>query len=95
MTLYELCEKHVVNVSTGEDWGRVDDLEFSPDTAAVTQLLIYGKPRLFGLFGRGEDRRIDWNRIRAIGTDVVLVEVGTPDTETAKRAPAFWKFGNA
>lgn len=94
MTLYELCEKHVVNMSTGGDLGRVDDLEFSPENASVTHLVIYGKPRLFGLLGRGEDCRIEWGCIRTIGSDVVLIENGEPEkSETVK--PSFWKFGSA
>ncbi len=90
MTLYELCEKSVVNLSTGACLGRVDDLVFSPDSAVITHLVIFGKPRFFGLLGRGEDTRIEWQRIRTIGADVVLVD---GPAEKTRREAKIWSFG--
>ena len=52
MTLYELCHHDVVDLSTGANLGSVDDIVFDSATAAVTHLVLYGKPRLFGLLGR-------------------------------------------
>lgn len=92
MTLCELCEKSVVNLSTGGNLGRVDDLEFSPENASVTHLIIYGKPRLFGLLGRGEDMRVEWSRIRTIGTDVVLIESDAQCKEEKASPAKIWKF---
>ena len=36
MIVSELCEREVVEVSTGENLGHVDDIAFVPETAAVT-----------------------------------------------------------
>ena len=38
MTVYELCEREVVNIATGRNLGRVDDLSFDPQTAEIRAL---------------------------------------------------------
>ena len=92
MTVCELCEKFVINLASGGNLGRVDDVEFSPDTAQITHLVIYGKPRLFGLLGRGESVRIAWPRIRTIGRDAVLVE-DAAENRSDRSQLRIWKFG--
>lgn len=52
-TLEELRSKDVINVVDGENLGRVDDLEVDAETAAVTALILYGRPRLLGCSDRG------------------------------------------
>lgn len=90
MTLYELSRKDVILVRTGENLGRVDDLVFDPDTACVGRLILRGRPRWFGLFGREEDLEIGWQDIRSIGTDVIMVEMQTPSSgDRRPRRPRF------
>lgn len=78
MTLTELCRKDVIQVITGINLGRVDDLEFAEDTAAVQALVLFGRPKLFGLLGRGENVRIPWKDITSVGMDVILVKTEIP-----------------
>ena len=59
MTLSELHRKDVIQLKTGENLGRVDDLVFSGETAAVERLILRGRPRWFGLLGRGEVILVD------------------------------------
>lgn len=73
MTACELCERDVINVITGENLGKVDDISFSEDSASVTGVILYGRLRLFGLLGREEDTMIPWDEIEKIGEDVLLV----------------------
>lgn len=94
MTLCELCEKFVVSLSTGANLGRVDDLVFSPESAQITHLVIFGKPRWFGIFGRGEDVRIAWSDVRTIGADAVLIE-GNEQKSLPDGGRKVWKFGGA
>ena len=70
MTVYELCERDVVNVTTGQNLGKVDDISFEPETASITGVILYGRLKLFG---REEDTAIPWGDIEKIGTDVLLV----------------------
>ena len=84
MTMYELCRKSVIDLSTGANLGRVDDLAFDDGTAAVTHIILYGKPKWFGLLGRAEDTAIPWQAVRKVGTDVLLVQgADAPDVRHA------------
>ena len=74
MTVYELCERDVVNVTTGQNLGKVDDISFEPETASITGVILYGRLKLFGLLGREEDRYIPWSSVRRFGEDIILVE---------------------
>lgn len=87
MTLYDLCEKDVVNVATGTKLGRVDDIAFLPETAGITHVVLYGRLKLFGLLGREDDVYIPWADIKKIGDDVLLVDTAgqTQPQPRAKR----------
>ena len=74
MTVYELCERDVVNVTTGQNLGKVDDISFEPETARITGVILYGRLKLFGLLGREEDRVFPWEAVRRFGADTILVE---------------------
>ena len=72
--LQELRRKEVINAVTGCRIGFVDDLEVDTKCAKVTALVVYGRPRLFGLFGKADDCFIGWENIRLIGEDAILVD---------------------
>ena len=74
MTMRELCDKQVVQVESGLCLGRVDDVEFDPETSRILRFVLLGRPRLFGLLGREEDRYIPWESVRRFGEDTILVE---------------------
>ena len=82
----DLRSKEVVNITNGACLGTVSDAEFDTATAMIGTLIIYGRPRFFGLFGREPDTLIDWHKIRCIGEDTVLVENVAP-LYTGKRQP--------
>ena len=75
MTLRELSKKDVVDIKTGVNYGRADDLEWDPHQALVQKLILWGRPRLFGLLGREKDVRIGWGNILTIGADAILVDL--------------------
>ncbi len=66
--------KEVVSVKNGMKIGYVDDIVFDTDTAAVQSVVVYGRPRLFGLLGRSPDLLIPWEEIQVVGEDIILVE---------------------
>ncbi len=74
-TLEELRSKDVINVVNGENLGRVDDLEMDAENAAVTALILYGRPRVLGLFGSRDNCIIGFRQIQLIGRDVILVRL--------------------
>ena len=89
MTIRELCQKEVVQISEGGGLGRADDLAFDPATARLQSLILLGRPRLFGLLGREENLTIPWQEIETIGTDAVLVHTQLPSAAPSK--PGLWQ----
>ena len=74
-TLEELRCKDVINIVNGENLGRVDDLQMDANSATVTALILYGRPRFFGILGPRDNCIIDFRQIR-------LVELGNPSNCT-------------
>jgi YlmC/YmxH family sporulation protein len=72
-SLSELKDKDVINVCNGENLGFADDIRIDTQTSAVTGIILYGKPRWFGVFGAREKSVIPYENIRLIGKDVILV----------------------
>ena len=73
VSLSSLSEKDVISIVTGQNIGRVDDIEFCRENAKVEYLIIFGRPRFLGLFGRCEDIKIPWDNVVIIGKDAILV----------------------
>ena len=71
--------KEIINVKTGKKMGFADDIEFDTCTAKICRLVIYGKARFFGLFGREDDMFICWSDIEVIGEDTILVSCDFPN----------------
>jgi YlmC/YmxH family sporulation protein len=78
MTFRELRDKQVVQLETGTCLGRIDDLIFDPETAKVQSFVMLGRPRLFGLLGRGESLSILREEVQNYGQDAILVTTPLP-----------------
>ena len=86
-TLSDIRSKEVINIKTGSKIGYVDDIEFDAESLTVKSLVIYGRGRFWGFFGRDEDVVIKCRDIEIIGTDTILVstnETIAPKTIDAK-----------
>ena len=66
--------KEVINVRTGTRLGYVCDAEFTSPEGRITALIVPGKPRYLGVFGREEDYVLPWECISRVGNDIILVE---------------------
>ena len=73
-TLSDMKCKEIVNIRDGACLGCVNDLEIDTDCAAICALIVYGRPKCFGLLGHEENIRIPWKCIKIIGQDTILVE---------------------
>ena len=80
VSLSVLCQKDIISIVTGQNIGRADDIEFSEKTAVVENLVVFGRPKLFGLLGRGKDIKIAWTDVITVGQDVILIN--TPEIQT-------------
>lgn len=86
-TLNDIRSKEVINIRSGSKIGYVDDIEFDAESLTVKSLIIYGRGRFLGLFGRDDDVVIKCRDIEIIGTDTILVstnEVISPKTIDGK-----------
>lgn len=71
----DLHEKEVINIQDGRRLGYVGDAEIDLESGEVRTLIVPGRCRFFGLFGREEDYILPWDCISRIGDDIILVEV--------------------
>lgn len=69
----ELRRKEVIDSLSGSRVGFIDDVEIDTLTAGVRSVVIFGRPRFFGLLGKSDDVIIPWSDITLIGEDTVLV----------------------
>ncbi|MEG2915910.1 MAG: YlmC/YmxH family sporulation protein [Oscillospiraceae bacterium] len=83
----DLKYKDVVSVSDGTRLGCVCDVEVDTCTARICSIVIYGRLKCFGLFGREDDIVIDWCDIKLIGEDTILVNYCCT---VERRNGAFW-----
>ncbi len=78
--------KEVINIRSGCRLGFPDDMEFDNCTAKISRLVIFGRPKLFGLMGRCDDICIKWCDIEVIGEDTILVSCDSlSDSPNRKR----------
>lgn len=77
--------KDVINVRNGCRLGCVGDFEVDITNARISSLIIYGRYRFFGLFGRERDRIIRWCDIKVIGDDTILVNIDAGPDRNRRR----------
>jgi YlmC/YmxH family sporulation protein len=75
MRMCELKQKEVINCRDGERLGYVCDLEFDVQTGIITQLIVPGPCKIWGILGRDHEYVINYCSIKQIGTDVILVDI--------------------
>lgn len=85
----DLRLKEVINISTGERLGFINDVEVDVVTGRVVAVIVPG-PCKFGIIPSGEDYIIPWGSICKIGEDIVLVEFDTPRQPTPPRKHKSW-----
>lgn len=84
----DMRRKEVINMKDGTKIGCVCDVEIDTTCAKIYAIVIYGRPRLFGLLGREDDIVIKWDDIQVIGEETVLVSYNV--CGTFRRRKNFW-----
>lgn len=74
--------KEIINVKNGARLGFPDDVEFDSCTAKICRIIVYGRAKFFGLFGREDDFFIKWCNIEVIGEDTILVSCDCSSNST-------------
>ena len=65
--------KDVINIKDGNCLGAICDVEIEREKAQVIAVVVRGRFRFFGFFGRSEEIVISWDQVKVIGEDAVLV----------------------
>lgn len=80
----ELRDKQVICISSGIALGPVCDVLIDTSSGALKALVVFGRLKCFGLFGREEDIVIPWCEIKVIGPDTILVGIKPPEFKRKK-----------
>lgn len=93
--IQDLRHKDVVNIRDGTCLGCVNDVEVDVCSARIIAIIIYGRLKFFGLFGRCDDIIILWEDIDVIGEDAILVSpnVCRPEKHRKKLFGNFFNLG--
>jgi len=75
--MYDLRQKEVINTNDGVRYGFVSDLVIDESEGKIKTLIVPGPGRVLGVFGRDQEYRIPWSKIKKIGEDIVLVDCET------------------
>ncbi|MDO4419695.1 MAG: YlmC/YmxH family sporulation protein [Ruminococcus sp.] len=81
----ELRRKEVIDSLSGSRVGFIDDIEIDTLTAGVRSVVVFGRPRFFGLLGKSEDVIIPWSDITLIGEDTVLITTNIKNKQKTLR----------
>ena len=67
--------KEVKNISDGRRMGYVQDVCADLETGKITSIIVPGSNKLLNMFSGNNDIVIQWQDIKCIGDDVILVEI--------------------
>ncbi|MBP1968054.1 YlmC/YmxH family sporulation protein [Virgibacillus natechei] len=76
MRYKDISGKEIVNVSQGSRLGILGqtDLEINEKTGQIESFIIPNY-KWFGLKKEGDEQKINWNSIKKIGEDMIMIEM--------------------
>ena len=68
--------KEVINITDAKRLGYVQDVCADLETGKITSIIVPGGTnKLLNFFSSGNDIVIEWEKIKSIGEDLILVEI--------------------
>lgn len=67
--------KEVINITDGKRMGFVQDVCADLETGKITSIIVPGSNKILNMFSSSNDIVIQWQNIKCIGDDVILVEI--------------------
>ena len=67
--------KEVVNINNGKRLGFVQDVCANLETGRITSIIVPGGQKLMSMFAKEDDIVIEWEKIKCIGDDIILVDI--------------------
>lgn len=75
----KLKNKEVINIFDGRSMGFVSDIEVNIEKGTIEGIVIPTERGIFSFFNKGEnDILINWEKVRTVGDDVILVDMQEP-----------------
>jgi len=59
----------------GKDFGYVQDVCADLESGTITSIIVPGNNKILSMFSASNDIVIQWQNIKCIGEDVILVEI--------------------
>ena len=67
--------KEVINIKDARRLGYVQDVTADLETGTITSIIVPGNNKMFNIFSTNNEIVIPWNKIKAIGEDIILVDI--------------------
>ena len=67
--------KEVININDVRKLGFVQDVCADLETGTITSIIVPGNNKFMGIFAGGNEIVIQWQNIKCIGEDVILVDI--------------------
>ena len=67
--------KEVINITDAKRLGYVQDVTADLETGTITSIIVPGNNKMFNIFSTNNEIVIPWDKIKAIGEDIILVEI--------------------
>lgn len=67
--------KEVINIKDGRKMGFVQDVCADLESGTITSIIVPGNNKFMGMFSGGSEVVIQWENIKCIGEDVILVDI--------------------
>jgi len=67
--------KEVISINDGKRLGYVQDVCADLESGTITSIIVPGNNKFLSMISSSNDIVIQWNNIKCIGEDVILVEI--------------------
>ena len=67
--------KEVINIKDAKRLGFVQDVTADLKTGVITSIIVPGNNKRFNIFSSDNEIIIPWEKIKAIGDEIILVEI--------------------
>ena len=67
--------KEVININDAQRLGYVQDVCADLENGRILSIIVPGNKRIMSMFSKEDDIVIEWDKIRCIGDDIILVEI--------------------
>lgn len=73
--IYDMKQKEVINTRDGSRLGYISDIEIDLDEGKLIKIIVPGPGKMLGFFGKDMEYQIEWDAIKKIGEDIILVDL--------------------